>query len=110
MWFLNQEDANLFIERKLVSAGKIKILPGEGVNTVHFFPGRSTGRCQEKAFQFLMSTRLLKSKGVAGLCGSGPDAVKKKYLDIRFELIGFFEKHHPDSITESELGNGRKKD
>src|SRR3954468_15596543 len=38
VWFLHQEDANVFIEEKLVSESKIKILPGEGINTDHFFP------------------------------------------------------------------------
>ena len=38
VWFLNQEDADVFIQRKLVSTEKIKILPGEGINTDHFFP------------------------------------------------------------------------
>ncbi|HEY4156173.1 MAG TPA: glycosyltransferase, partial [Puia sp.] len=37
VWFLNQEDADIFIQRKLVHREKIKILPGEGINTSYFF-------------------------------------------------------------------------
>ncbi len=109
VWFLNQEDANLFIERKLVSADKIKILPGEGVNTEHFFPQTHKPVARTKAFQFLMGTRLLRTKGVA-VYVEAAGILKKKYRDVRFELIGFFEKHHPDSITESELRHWQKKD
>lgn len=109
VWFLNQEDANLFMERKLVKPDKVKILPGEGVNTEHFFPQTHKPVARSKAFQFLMGTRLLRTKGVA-VYVEAAGILKKKYRDVRFELIGFFEKHHPDSITESELRHWQKKD
>src|ERR1700748_1520271 len=38
VWFLNREDADLFVQRKLTGSEKIKILPGEGINTEHFTP------------------------------------------------------------------------
>ena len=108
VWFLNQEDADLFVNRKLVTAGKIKILPGEGINTAHFFPQTNKPVARTRAFQFLMSTRLLRSKGV-GIYVEAARMLKNKHLDIRFELIGFFEKNHPDSISESELRQWQKK-
>jgi glycosyltransferase involved in cell wall biosynthesis len=108
VWFLNQEDAGVFVDRKLVSAKKIKILPGEGINTTHFYPQVNRPVARTKAFQFLMSTRLLKSKGV-GIYVEAARMLKNKYLDIRFELIGFFEKNHPDSISELELRHWQKR-
>jgi glycosyltransferase involved in cell wall biosynthesis len=109
VWFLNQEDAHLFVDRKLVNAQKIKILPGEGINTEYFFPQTHKPVARTKAFQFLMGTRLLRSKGV-GVYVEAARILKNKYRDVRFELIGFFEKHHPDSISESELRYWQKKD
>jgi glycosyltransferase involved in cell wall biosynthesis len=108
VWFLNQEDAQVFIQRKLTSADKIKILPGEGINTTHFLPQENKPVARSKAFQFLMSTRLLKSKGV-GVYVEAARLLKTKYRDIRFELIGFFEKNHPDSISDSEIRHWQKK-
>ena len=108
VWFLNQEDAELFIRRKLVTGEKIKILPGEGVNTEYFFPQTHKPVARTRAFQFLMGTRLLKSKGIS-VYVEAARILKKKNLDIRFELIGFFEKNHPDSITEHELRYWQKK-
>jgi glycosyltransferase involved in cell wall biosynthesis len=107
VWFLNQEDAQVFIQRKLTRAEKIKILPGEGINTVHFSPQENKPVARSKAFQFLMSTRLLKSKGV-GVYVEAARLLKNKYRDVRFELIGFFEKNHPDSISESEIRHWQK--
>ena len=43
-----------------------------------------------KAFQFLMGTRLLKSKGV-GIYVEAAKMLKNKYREVRFELIGFFD-------------------
>jgi len=108
VWFLNQEDANLFVLRRLVSADKVKILPGEGINTDHFFPQANKPVARSKAFQFLMGTRLLRSKGVS-VYFEAARILKNKNRDIRFELIGFFEKNHPDSVSESELRQWQKK-
>lgn len=101
VWFLNNEDARVFIDEKIVNIEKVKVLPGEGINTHHFLPG-SPVREANHTFTFLMSTRLLKSKGV-GLYADAARILKKKNYDVRFELIGFFENHHPDSITQEEL-------
>lgn len=108
VWFLNQEDATLFTERRLVNPAKIKILPGEGINTTYFFPTANKPIARSKAFQFLMGTRLLRSKGV-GVYIEAARILKSRHREIRFELIGFFEKNHPDSISESELRSWQKK-
>jgi glycosyltransferase involved in cell wall biosynthesis len=107
-WFLNEEDANVFLHRKLVSPDKVKILPGEGINTDYFYPQTNKPVARAKAFQFLMSTRLLKSKGVS-VYVEAARILRKKNRDIRFELIGFFEKNHPDSISEHEVRHWQKK-
>ncbi len=108
VWFLNMEDSRIFVDRKLTIAEKIKILPGEGINTSYFFPLSNKSVARSKAFQFLMSTRLLRSKGV-GVYVEAARMIKNKYREVRFELIGFFEKNHPDSISESEVRYWQKK-
>lgn len=100
VWFLNNEDAKVFITEKIVSISKMKVLPGEGVNTKHFAP--SVNQSSRHTFQFLMSTRLLKSKGV-GLYADAARLLKKKNYQVTFSLIGFFEQNHPDSITPEQL-------
>ena len=107
-WFLNQDDAALFVKHKLVSEQKLKILPGEGINTDYFFPQNNKPIARSKAFQFLMSTRLLRSKGVLVYIQAAKILIEKR-RDVRFELIGFFEKNHPDSISGQELKSWQKK-
>ncbi|MBC7851556.1 MAG: glycosyltransferase family 4 protein [Chitinophagaceae bacterium] len=107
VWFLNNEDARIFIDEKIVNIEKVKVLPGEGVNTNHFAPQSRATVASNAPFTFLLSSRLLKSKGIA-LYADAARILKKKNYDARFELIGFFEKHHPDSITQDDLNRWEK--
>jgi len=101
-WFLNNEDAKVFITEKIISIQKVKVLPGEGVNTEHFSPDMPATLPKNGRFIFLMSSRLLWSKGI-GVYADAARILQKKNIDARFELLGFFEKHHPDSISEEQL-------
>jgi glycosyltransferase involved in cell wall biosynthesis len=107
VWFLNNEDARIFIDEHIVNIEKVKVLPGEGVNTDHFSPAFNDGMRPDSQFTFLMSARLLKSKGI-GLYADAARILKKKNYDVKFELIGFFEKHHPDSISQDDLARWEK--
>jgi len=102
VWFLNNEDAKVFIHEKIVQIEKVKVLPGEGINTDFFSPDYNSPKKKDAPFTFIMSTRLLKSKGV-GLYADAARILKKKNYDTRFLLIGFFEKNHPDSISREEM-------
>ncbi len=100
VWFLNNEDAKVFISENIVGIDKMKVMPGEGINTAHFsreqsVPGNGT-------FTFIMSTRLLKSKGIM-IYADAARILRKKNYNVKFRLLGFFEDHHPDSILQSDI-------
>ncbi len=61
VWFLNNEDARVFIDEKIVNIEKVKVLPGEGINT-SFLPRFKTSRSTGRTFTFLMSTRLVEKQ------------------------------------------------
>jgi len=107
VWFLNNDDAKWFINEKMVNIEKVKVLPGEGVNPGHFSPGFNGGKKDNGRFRFLMSTRLLKSKGI-GIYADAARILKQKQYDVDFELIGFFEERHPDSILQADLDSWEK--
>jgi glycosyltransferase involved in cell wall biosynthesis len=100
VWFLNNDDAKVFINENIVAIDRMKVLPGEGVNTRHFAP--SSAHLHNETFRFVMSTRLLKSKGI-GLYADAARILKKKNYQVNFSLIGFFENNHPDSISPENL-------
>jgi glycosyltransferase involved in cell wall biosynthesis len=101
-WFLNNEDAKVFINEKIINIQKVKVLPGEGVNTDYFSPDLPSTLPKNGRFIFLMSCRLLWSKGI-GVYADAARILQKKNIHARFELLGFFEKHHPDSISQDQL-------
>lgn len=100
VWFLNNEDAQFFMAQRMVNVEKTRVLHGEGINTDYFLPVLK--RPENKKFRFLMSTRLLKSKGVA-IYADAARILKKKNYQVDFELIGFYEQHHPDSIHRADM-------
>ena len=102
VWFLNNDDAAIFINEKIVNIKKMKVLPGEGINTDYFLPGEKSAHEGNTAFSFLMSARLLRSKGIS-VYANAARILKKKNYNVNFELIGFFEKNHPDSVPEDDL-------
>ncbi len=102
VWFLNNDDARIFVSGKIVNIEKIKVLPGEGVNTRYFNLRAERAAAQNPRFTFLMSTRLLRSKGI-GIYVDAVRILKRKKYDVQCELIGFFEKNHPDSVSEEQL-------
>lgn len=107
VWFLNNEDAKIFINEHIVNIEKVKVLPGEGVDTDYFSTPYRHAKKESEPFTFLMSTRLLKSKGIS-LYVDAARILKKKNYAVRFELIGFFEQHHPDSISRDDLDRWQK--
>jgi glycosyltransferase involved in cell wall biosynthesis len=105
VWFLNNEDAKVFVTEKIVGIDKMKVMPGEGINTRHFFPPNP--RVLPSRFTFIMSTRLLKSKGIM-IYADAARILRKKNYDVRFELLGFFEDQHPDSISQEDVNRWQK--
>lgn len=101
VWFLNNEDARVFSSEKIVSIEKIKVLPGEGVNTGFFSP-QPAEKPQTKTFRFLMACRLLKSKGIA-VYADACRILRRKHYHFESVLIGFEEAHHPDAIAPADL-------
>ncbi|RYG53641.1 MAG: glycosyltransferase family 1 protein [Chitinophagaceae bacterium] len=100
VWFLNNEDAKVFVAEKIVDISKMKVMPGEGINTAHFAPDDAIQH--HATFTFIMSTRLLKSKGIM-IYADAARILRKKNYTARFQLMGFFEDQHPDSITQSDI-------
>lgn len=94
--FLNNDDAQLFAREKIVPLKKINVLPGEGINTDHFAPVPKTA--PPPVFRFLLSCRLLKSKGVAVFVEASRLLKLKGYV-FESVLLGFFEANHPDTIA-----------
>jgi glycosyltransferase involved in cell wall biosynthesis len=102
IWCLNEEDAAFFVQNHIAPMSKIKILPGEGINTVHFKKDKTVKR-HNPTFTYLMSARLLKSKGIIEYADAAL-ILKQKNISCRCILIGAVEKH-PDAILSEDIAS-----
>ena len=100
VWCLNKEDAEYFVHHKLVPVQKLKVLSGEGVNTQHFDPAAYPKKGPE-LFTFLLSARLLKSKGILEYADAAL-ILKRKNYSLHCYLLGAVEEH-PDAIGTEQI-------
>lgn len=82
VFFLNNDDLNEFVARRLVKPEKCDIVHGIGVDTERF-----TAAPLENRRTFLMIARMLKTKGVMEYCRAAR-LVKQQYPDAVFNYLG----------------------
>ncbi len=82
VFFLNNEDKNEFIKRKLIKEEKCEIIHGIGVDTDRFF----SSPIQDNK-TFLMISRMLEAKGVYEYCECARK-VKQKFPNVKFNFVG----------------------
>jgi glycosyltransferase involved in cell wall biosynthesis len=85
VFFQNQDDRNLFLTRRLVTAQQARLLPGSGIDLNHF---AATEYAKNKnAPIFLMMARLLRDKGVLEYVAAARK-VKSVHPRARFQILG----------------------
>ena len=101
MWFVNDEDQQLFKEQKITQFTKTKVLPGEGINT-DIFKRDTPYPVNNLKFTFLLGGRMLWDKGV-GVYVEAARIIKEKYADTTFQLLGFIDGLNPSSIDKEQM-------
>ena len=100
IWFLNEDDRDIFIREKLVSAEKTFLLPGEGVDTGAFFPvPYEPGK---KEVTFLLIGRLIRHKGIYEFVQAA-ELLQQQGLPVRCQLLGFFDEGNPVAISREQV-------
>lgn len=82
VFFLNQDDQQEFVSRKLVAQEKCRIIPGIGVDLERFEQKPIINK-----LNFLMIARMIRTKGVFEYCNCARQ-VKQKYPDTQFSYLG----------------------
>jgi glycosyltransferase involved in cell wall biosynthesis len=102
VWFLNENDKKVFLERKLVDQSKTFVLNGEGIDTDHFKPLKKT-RSDDK-IKFLMIARALWDKGVKEYCEAAK-IIKSKHRDkeIEFLFLGKIGVPNPSAVPRKYM-------
>ncbi len=94
--FQNPDDMGCFVDQRIVSKEKCRMINGSGVDTAKFIP---TALPEVPAF--LMITRLIRDKGVQEYLDACR-AIKKKFPAARCLLVGPFDTN-PSAIQPEEL-------
>lgn len=100
VWVLNGDDREAFLQKHIVDAAKIEVLPGEGVNT-HFFGYVNYKR--HTPFIFLYMGRMLREKGVEHLAEAVKQLHKKGIYYFEVRLLGLVDGLSKDVISEKEI-------
>lgn len=106
IWFLNNDDKELFIKKKLVESRKVKVLPGEGINLEKFYP-IPNDRTDNKII-FLMVARVLWEKGFKEYVESA-EFLKQKYDNLEFQLLGIIDEDNPSGVKKEIIEDYHKK-
>jgi glycosyltransferase involved in cell wall biosynthesis len=100
VWFLNRDDQAAFLERRLLAhPERARLLNGEGVDLEHF---AHTPSPRTQNFAFILIGRLLWDKGV-GEYVDAARALRAKYPQTRFQLLGPAGVDNPSAITLEEV-------
>ncbi|HEY8967613.1 MAG TPA: glycosyltransferase family 4 protein [Puia sp.] len=104
-WFLNSDDQQLFIEKKLVKKEKTFLLPGEGVDTDRFYP---TPYDHRPGITFLLIARIIKHKGIYEFVQAA-EILQRKGLPVKCQLLGFFDEGSRIAISHREVEQWQQK-
>jgi len=99
-WFLNADDREVFISQRLVPPEKTFLLPGEGVDTEHFFP--SPYESDKKTVTFLLIGRLIRHKGIFEYARAA-EQLRQQGLPVRCQLLGFYDDNSPVAIRQKQI-------
>lgn len=109
LFFLNQDDVQLFRQRNLAPAANMECLPGEGVDLAHFSsPDQPSSLAPhlpppaQRPFRFLLIARMLWDKGV-GEYVAAARRVRQRYPEAEFCLLGFLDVQNPAAISREQM-------
>lgn len=101
IFFLNKDDAEAFIQYKIVDKSKIILLPGEGIDTKYYCPGSESPISQ--TFIFLLIARLLWDKGVGEYVEAAKQIKLNANYNIEFQLLGYIDQNNPSGIKREQI-------
>ena len=103
VFFQNDDDRTLFLEKGLVKRAQSDLLPGSGIDLVHFDATKFAAvEHNENNLVFLMVARLLWDKGVREYVEAAR-IVKKRYPETRFQLLGFLDVKNQTAVPREDV-------
>lgn len=100
LFFQNDDDRRLFLEKNIAKNVHTDKLPGSGVDLKRF---TLTLAADDGKVRFLLIARMLYDKGIGQYVESAR-TLKAKYGDkVEFQLLGFLDTNNPSAVSKQEM-------
>ena len=97
VFFENEGNAKEFLDRRIISADKVTLVPGAGINLEEYawmpYP-------QNEALHFLYLGRIMKEKGVDELFAAMRKLHEKVGSRVVLDLVGFFDDDYESKVNQ----------
>ena len=100
VWFLNTDDFNTFVNKKIIDYNKAFLLYGEGINVAKYLPLENEKKTKKTIF--LLSARMLFDKGVKDFIDAAT-ILHNKGFSIEAQLLGFLDAENPKGIDKKTM-------
>lgn len=97
VFFENEENAQFFLNKRIISHRQVRVLPGAGINLDEYpcVPMGDDGVCR-----FLFVGRIMKEKGVDEFF-SAAKALKAEFGEkVAFDVVGFYEDAYKEQVDQ----------
>jgi glycosyltransferase involved in cell wall biosynthesis len=101
VFYHNDEDLRLMIERKVVRPGQGRVIPGSGINVEYFKPNPDPSAA-DTSLRFLFFGRLILHKGIREFIDAAK-MLRAILPNARFQLLGNPDAGNPTSVSDTEL-------
>ena len=98
VFFQNEDDRDIFLERRIIRPEQARLLPGSGIDLDHFAPTAMPDPAAPPVF--LMIARLLRDKGVIEFVEAAR-IIKAQHPQARFQLLGALGAQNRTAIDQA---------
>lgn len=102
VFFQNEDDRSLFVERQIVKNKQTELLPGSGVDLERFTPIAKPFSDQGASFRFLFIGRVLRDKGVCEYVNAAR-RLKAEGRNVNCAILGFLEAENRTAIDRMTI-------
>ena len=102
VFFQNQEDYQLFMDKQLIQKNICEVIPGSGIDLNEFIPKKKKDKLEGEAFEFLMISRLIIDKGIREYVAAAA-ILQERGMNAKFNLLGKLDELHSRGISVEEL-------
>lgn len=96
-FFENEENAQFFLNKKIISHRQVRVLPGAGINLDEYpcVPMGDDGVCS-----FLFVGRIMKEKGVDEFFSAARTLKAEFGEEVAFDVVGFYEDAYREQVDQ----------